>query len=122
MEQNDFTLSWMRGIPYEIAFWNNVFRWTHTYNGLMNWSKFGSVIELEGYDANAELKDMASPKVLDVGCGMSYATGNFIEKDSVKVPLDIHYIDPLADYYNIILRRHKRQLPDIEFGMAEYLS
>lgn len=38
---------WSKGIPYEIAFWNNVFRWKHTFNGMMEWSNFNFVIDLE---------------------------------------------------------------------------
>ncbi len=123
-DDNNVTTMWIKGIPYEIAFWNNVYRWRHTFQGLINWSKYGSVISLEGYDANTELSALPySPIVLDVGCGMSYATGNFLEATGgEKRSLDIRYIDPLADYYNAILRKYKKQLPDIEFAMAEYLS
>lgn len=60
--------------------------------------------------------------MFDVGCGMSYAIGDKIKKDGKLVPLDIHYVDPLAFHFNRILRKSKRNLPQIEFGMAEYLS
>ena len=120
-EQN-ITTKWMNGIAYEVAFWNNVYRWKWTFNGMMNWSKHGGVITLEGFDANAFLAKTDKPKVLDVGCGMSYATGNHIMRDGQLTPLDIHYVDPLAGYFNRILARHRRKLPRIEFGMAEYLS
>jgi hypothetical protein len=62
------------------------------------------------------------PKVYDVGCGMSYAIGDKIEKNGKLIPLDIHYVDPLAFHFNDILKKSKRQLPQIEFGMSEYLS
>ena len=26
---------WIDGIPYEKAFWNNVYRWKQTFNGMM---------------------------------------------------------------------------------------
>ncbi len=122
MLDNNLTFDWLRGIPYEVAFWNNVYRWKHTFEGLINWSNYNKVINLEGYDANTWLCSLGAPIVFDVGCGMSYATGNFITTDSAKTPLDIHYIDPLADYYNAILHRYNRSLPYIEFGMGEYLS
>lgn len=114
--------NWMAGIPYEVAFWQNVYRWPHTYKGMMKWSHYGGPITLEGFDAAAYLHDMQAPKVLDVGCGMSYATGNYRMKDGHLVPLDIHYIDPLAPFFNEIRVRHRRELPEIEFGMVEYLS
>ncbi len=123
MPDNNLTFDWLKGIPYEVAFWNNVYRWTHQFEGLMNWSNYNKVIKLEGYDANTWLCSRGGvPTVLDVGCGMSYAPGSFIKTDSAKIPLDIHYIDPLADYYNAILHRYHRPVPPIEFGMGEYLS
>ena len=36
--------------------------------------------------------------------------------------MDIHYVDPLAWYFNDILKRNNRNLPAITFGMMEYLS
>ena len=88
----------------------------------MQWSNYGEVITLEGFDANEFLLKYDKPIVLDVGCGMSYATGDFINRDGEKEKLDIHYVDFLAAEFNKILKRHKRDLPEIEFGMMEYLS
>lgn len=113
---------WLDGISYEIAFWNNVYRWSHTFRGMMGWANYGSKIELEGFDANDFLLNFEQPKVYDVGCGMSYAIGDKIEKNGKLIPLDIHYVDPLAFHFNHILKKSKRQLPKIEFGMSEYLS
>ena len=116
------TTKWLGGISYEIAFWNNVYRWPHTFKGMMGWANYGSKIELEGFDANAFLQKQTEPHVYDVGCGMSYAIGDKMECDGQLIPLDVHYVDPLAIHFNDILRRHKKDLPFIEFGMAEYLS
>lgn len=113
---------WIGGIPYEIAFWNNVYRWDISYQGMMNWSNYGSVISLECFDANAYLATIDHPLVLDVGCGMSYATGNYLNRGGLLQPLNLHYVDALAFYYNDILQRHHRNLPKINFGMLEYLS
>ena len=115
---------WIDGIPYEKAFWNNVYRWKQTFNGMMQWSNYGGIIDLECFDANRFLSSCTSckPKVLDVGCGLSYATGNYIEINGTKTALDLHYVDPLADVFNDIKKRYHRNLPDIEFGMVEYLS
>lgn len=120
--KNVVTEKWLDGISYEIAFWNNVYRWTHTFLGMMGWANYGSRIELEGFDANGFLLKQKQPKVYDVGCGMSYATGDKMEKDGKLIQLDIHYVDPLAFHFNHILKKTKRNLPRIEFGMAEYLS
>lgn len=123
IRQTAITQKWLGGIGYEIAFWNNVYRWPHTFKGLMGWSNYGSVIDLEGFDANSFLLKQDLPKVYDVGAGMSYAVGTYLRKqDSALVPLDVHYMDPLALHYNKILRKYKRNLPNIEIGMLEYLS
>lgn len=119
---NNSIEAWSRGIPYEVAFWNNVYRWRHTLDGMLGWSNYGSVIDLEMFDANAFLSSRPCPKVLDVGCGMSYATGNLLRKGGREVPLDIHYVDPLASSFNKILARWKKDMPRIEPGMAECLS
>ena len=113
---------WLKGIAYEVAFWNNVYRWNHGFRALMEWSNYSSVIELELFDANLFLNETARPQVLDVGCGMSYATGNYIRRNNHLEPLDIYYIDPLAWYFNDILKRYHRDMPPITFGMMEYLS
>lgn len=113
---------WIEGIPYEIAFWNNVYRWKRPFNGLMKWSHYGNVIELECFNASQYLENQSNPTVLDVGAGMSYATGNFVKKGDEKKQLDIHYVDPLAPFFNKILKKYKKNLPEIDFGMMEYLS
>ena len=112
----------MEGIPYEVAFWNNTYRWRSAFEGLMNWSHLGRQISLEGFDANDYLSPLPSPCVLDVGAGLSFAPGSFITVDGQQRPLDIHYIDPLAAYFNRIARRHHRHVPLVEFGMMEHLS
>lgn len=126
MDKNDATLSiqrWIKGIPYEKAFWNNVYRWKRTFDAMMRWAHYGETIDLEAFDANSFLVSRGScPKVLDVGCGMSYATGDYMEYEHTKSKLDIHYIDPLANEFNKILKRYHKDLPRIEFGMVEFLS
>lgn len=116
------TQKWLEGISYEVAFWNNVYRWPHTFQGMMGWAHYGSTICLEGFDANHFLLANDHPSVYDVGSGMSYAVGDHLEKGGKLIPLDIHYIDPLAFHFNRILKKYKKKLPPIEFGMTEYLS
>lgn len=114
--------NWIKGIPYEEAFWRSLFRNKKARTGLMNWSKYGKDICLPGFDAPAFLKECESresnPIVLDVGCGMSYCTGNMVDGKQIN----LHYIDPLASFYNKILDDYKVDLPKVEFGMIEYLS
>lgn len=113
---------WIKGIPYEEAFWRSMYRNRKTRKGLFAWSKYGRELELPGFDAVNFLKecesDVTLPVVLDVGCGMSYCTGNKIDGKE----LNIQYVDPLAPYYNKILDDYKIDMPHIEFGMIEYLS
>ncbi|MBQ7942023.1 MAG: hypothetical protein IJ328_06425 [Muribaculaceae bacterium] len=114
--------NWIKGIPYEEAFWRSMYRNRKTRKGLFAWSKYGRELELPGFDAVRFLKesesDVTLPVVLDVGCGMSYCTGNKIDGKE----LNIRYVDPLAPYYNKILDDYKIDMPHIEFGMVEYLS
>lgn len=91
---------------------------------MMEWSNFNFVIDLEMFDVNSFLRGCGKemPTVLDVGCGMSYATGNKMAVCGKELPLDMHYVDPLAAAFNRILRKRKVALPKIEPGMVEYLS
>ncbi|MDE5783185.1 MAG: hypothetical protein K2H97_02530 [Prevotella sp.] len=120
--KNIISTKWLNGIPYEIAFWNNVYRWPHTFKGMMGWANYGKKINLEGFDANSFLLKQETAKVYDVGSGMSYAIGNYIEENGLLLPLEVHYIAPLAYHYNHILEKYKKNLPEIEFGISEFLS
>ena len=113
---------WIEGIPYELAFWNNVYRWKRPFNGLMKWSHYGDFIDLESFDVLQFLENQDNLMVLDVGSGMSYATGNFYKKNTEKTPLNVHYIDPMAPFFNRIIKKYKKNLPNIDYGMMEYLS
>ena len=113
---------WMTGIPYELAFWNNMYRWDRTFEGVQAWSRLGKELELEGMDAQAFLSAFDAPVVLDVGCGLSYAKGDHLRTSEGLVPIDVRYVDPLAHFYNQIKQRHHREMPDIQFGMMEYLT
>lgn len=115
---------WLEGIPYEVAFWNSLYANKSERNRLLEWSSYGSDISLHNFDAVTFLTEWEelhgkTAKVLDVGCGLSYCTGNYAGEGK---EIDIHYIDPLSAFYNKILSRHKMDLPQIEFGMLEYLS
>lgn len=122
MEKDKEFWGWIEGIPYELAFWNNTYRWNTSFDGLMHWSRIGKSIQLGGFDAPAFLAGFDRPVVLDVGCGMSYAFGDHVETSDGMQPLEMHYIDPLASFYNKIKERYHRDMPDIEFGMMENLS
>ena len=112
----------MTGIPYELAYWNNMYRWDRTFEGVQAWARLGKELELEGMDAQAFLAQVDSPIVLDVGCGLSYAKGDQLRRGEQLEQLDVRYVDPLAHYYNRIKQRHHRTMPDIQFGMMEHLT
>lgn len=114
---------WTKGIPYEVAFWNNVYRWKHTFDGMMRWSRYGKCIELEQFDANNFLASCKEPNVMDVGSGLSFIPGSLYKDNNGAVrSLNIHYIDPLAHFYNKISKRYKRDVPLVEYALAEFLS
>lgn len=75
---------WLSGIPYELAFWNNVFRWTSTFNSMMRWSRYNKNLELDGMDVSVLLKDSENPIVLDIGCGLSFANGDRLSMEEKK--------------------------------------
>ena len=122
MKQAKAFQQWVEGIPYEVAFWNNLYRWNDTFEGVLNWSRLGKPLELEGLDAQQFLSTFEAPIVLDVGCGLSYAMGDQLITPEGTRLLDVRYIDPLAFYYNEIIQRHHRNMPPIQFGMMEYLT
>lgn len=116
---------WLSGISYEVAFWEATYTNKKTRESLFEFSHRGGELSLEGWDACAFLKRQAHPTeaiVLDVGCGMTYAPGDYINIDRVFKPINIHYIDPLAHYYNKIIKRHNLDLPEVEFGMMDHLG
>ncbi|MCR4994337.1 MAG: hypothetical protein K6A32_03005 [Bacteroidales bacterium] len=113
---------WVKGIPYELAFWNNLYRWDKTFEGVINWSRRGQALLLEGMNVQEFLSNFEHPIVLDVGCGITYAKGDQRVTPNGLEPLDVRYLDPLAPFYNEIIRRHHRSMPAIQFGMMEHLS
>lgn len=118
-------VKWLFGIPYEIAFWDAGFRNAQTRKSLFAFSHYGQSIQLTGFDVEKFLLQQTNPtevKILDVGCGMTYYPGDKLYVDGEEKQINIHYIDPLAHYYNKILEKYKINRPNIEFGMMEYLS
>lgn len=112
---------WIDGIPYEISFWKYTYRYPKRLQSLLSYAKLGLPLSLPGWDASAYLSSLSKlePTILDVGCGMSYASGNL---DSNGHPLNIHYVDALAQPFNTIKNNYQPSLPNIEFGMMEYLG
>lgn len=86
----------------------------------MSWSKYGREVAVENFDLPLFLRGWhgGSPKILDVGCGMSYTFGSTLDGHEA----DVTFVDPLARFYNRILQKHHLGLPEITFGMIEYLS
>ena len=117
--------NWLFGIPYEAAFWEAVYANPKERDKLFNFSHLGCPISLDGFDAAAFLLSRPQPEqalVLDVGCGMTFYPGDHILNGNKKIPINIHYIDPLARYYNKIAEQNHVNVPKVEFGMLEYLS
>ncbi len=119
-------LKWLVGIPYEVAFWEATYRNKKELDKLFVFSHYGKALTLDGFDAAAFLLSQPKPeqaKILDIGSGMTYLPGEYIvDAKGNTVSLDIHYVDPLANYYNRIAEKHRPDVPKVEFGMMEYLS
>jgi len=119
-------LKWLLGIPYEVAFWEATYANKQVLASTLAFSHYGRELTLDGFDAAAFLLTQAQPaqaKILDIGAGMSYMPGEFIiDKNGNKLPINIHYIDPLANYYNDIADKCHVEVPKVEFGMMENLS
>lgn len=116
----DNTRRWIKGIPYEVAFWQSYYNNRKRLRDLFGWSLIGQECVLDNFDMAAFLaaRKEDKPVILDVGCALSYAFGTKIGgKD-----LEIDFIDPLAPFYNKILDKHKPELPHIKFGMTETLG
>jgi SAM-dependent methyltransferase len=109
---------WFNGIPYEIAFWKGIYRNKKERENLFSFSNYLSDIRLTNFDVAAFLETKENPIVVDVGCGLSFAPGETLHGKR----LDMHYVDPLATFYNRITRKYKLDLPEVEFGLIEFLS
>ena len=112
------------GIAYEEAFWRSQFKVGKARKGLYAWSRYGKEISLKNFDIISfidkwEQDYSVRPTILDVGAGASFCTGNLVHGKEI----DIHYIDPLASYYNKIIKKtHPKHFPYVEFGTIEQLS
>lgn len=111
---------WLSGIPYEVAFWRSYYGNKRRRRDLFSWSLYGKQCRLDGFDIDAYFRDIdcKNPRILDVGCALSYAFGNIIDGKE----REITYVDPLAPFYNRILRRYKIDRPAITYGMIESLT
>ncbi|MDD4759680.1 MAG: class I SAM-dependent methyltransferase [Bacteroidaceae bacterium] len=114
---------WLNGISYECAFWSSIYQNKKQRDSLFRWSNYGRELSLHNFEAvkfldTREDSGKNSPIVLDVGCGLSYCTGNLRHGK----PIDLHYVDPLAPFFNKIIKRSTMKCPQIEFGMIEFLS
>lgn len=111
---------WLKGIPYEVAFWQSYYGNKKRRKELFGWSLFNKQCELDEFDIDTFIQNCksSSPRLLDVGCALSYAFGNIINGEEANVC----YVDPLAPFYNKILNRYKIERPYITFGMIESLS
>lgn len=111
---------WLSGIPYEVAFWRSYYGNRRRRNDLFSWSLYGKPCRLDGFDIDRYIKELGcdNPRILDVGCALSYAFGNIINGKAA----DVTYVDPLAPFYNRILERYRIDRPAITYGMIESLT
>jgi len=112
--------SWINGVTYEVKFWNSFLRKKtrkKILDSFRNKDPFKlPLLSLE--NIGIDFENIGKYVVLDVGCGMTYSVMPYINGESI----DLHYVDPLAVFYNDILKKRKLSLPEIEFAFVEYLS
>ncbi len=118
-DKQDFQ-RWLSGIPYEVAFWRSYYGNKRRRADLFRWSLYDKPCTLDSFDIDNYVAsiDNPHPKLLDVGCALSYMFSNKINGENVNVD----YVDPLAPFYNQILRKYKIDRPEIKFGMIECLT
>ncbi len=121
LDERHYAGRWLRGIPYEVAFWRSYYGSRRRRRDLFSWSGYGRECVLDSFDVQEYVASLPaeSPVVVDLGCGMSYAMGNlFPSKPGARVD----FVDPLAPFYNRILTDYNVERPEIRFGMIENLS
>lgn len=120
MNDDKFFQRWLRGIPYEVAFWRSYYGSKKSRADLFGWSDYGKPCQPDCFDAQQYIRALPhAPTVIDLGCALSYAMGNVFDgRNDVKV----EYVDPLAPFYNDILESCHIDRPRITFGMIEALA
>lgn len=99
-EEQSF-LSWLKGIPYEVAFWESYYSHSASLERLYSWSDYGKKCTLDNFDIQKFLSQSNNPVMIDVGCALSYVLGTKFDNPGTE----LHLIDPLARFYNRILDR-----------------
>ncbi|MDE6631591.1 MAG: class I SAM-dependent methyltransferase [Muribaculaceae bacterium] len=118
-DKQDFQ-RWLSGIPYEVAFWRSYYGNKRRRADLFSWSLYDKPCHLDNFDIGKYVDGLETPrpKLLDVGCALSYMFSSNINGKH----FDVDYVDPLAPFYNQILRRYRIERPEIQFGMIESLT
>lgn len=121
IKSNAFFTRWLKGIPYEIAFWSSFYGSGKRRKELFSWSEYGKPCRLDCFDVQKFMQGIAhpAPLMIDLGCALSYAVGNLFPGRPDAI---VQYVDPLAPFYNRILDRHHIDRPRIRFGMIEGIS
>ncbi|MCR5119254.1 MAG: class I SAM-dependent methyltransferase [Lachnospiraceae bacterium] len=108
---------WIDGVSYEVAFWSSYLASEQHKTQILTHLSSKEDIQQPLGDFNPKILN-EDFKVLDVGCGMAYHNCPYINGHKI----DLHYVDPLAFFYNDIAASKNAELPKIEFAMVEYLS
>lgn len=118
-DERQLFLHWLKGIPYEIKFWNSFYTHPHSLKALYSWSDYGQKCRLDNFDIQSFLSESGhKPIMVDVGCALSYVLGTEFDNPNVT----LHLIDPLAKFYNRILDKTRNQRMRLREGMIELLS
>ena len=112
-------IRWLKGIPYEISFWNSYYSHPKSLAALYSWSDYGRKCRLDGFDIQDFISQCGDhPLMIDVGCALSYVLGTEFDNPGAE----LHLIDPLAKFYNRILDKYHNNRQRLREGMIELLS
>lgn len=112
-------IRWLKGIPYEIKFWNSYYSHSKSLSELYSWSDYGKKCHLDNFDIQGFLSNSGKkPLMIDVGCALSYVLGTEFDNSGTE----LHLIDPLAKFYNQILDKTHNKRMRLKEGMIELLS
>ncbi len=110
---------WLKGIPYEIAFWKSYYGHADSLRDLDSWSEYGKECHLDNFDIKKFVESCPSiPRFVDLGCALSYTFGTKLD----GIDIEIDRVDPLASFYNQILQKYAPNRPKIKYGMIECIS
>lgn len=69
LDERHYVGRWLRGIPYEVAFWRSYYGSRRRRRDLFSWSGYGQVCALDSFDVQEYISSLPeeAPVVVDLG-------------------------------------------------------